>query len=83
MSDSNTDKDIAVKRQRYVQHPDNLYFVLIVQKRVQLEVMARSTGWQQVVLEGLDAVIELPEFGFRKALGDLYRGTPLARPTQP
>ena len=28
LSDSNTDKDIAVKRQRYLQHPDNLYFLL-------------------------------------------------------
>ena len=26
LSDSNTDKDIAVKRQRYLQHPDNLVF---------------------------------------------------------
>ena len=34
LSDSNTDKDIAVKRQRYLQHPDNLYFLLIDQKRV-------------------------------------------------
>jgi len=41
LSDSNTDKDIAVKRQRYLQHPDNLYFLLIEQKRVRVEVMAR------------------------------------------
>ena len=40
LSDSNTDKDIAVKRQRYLQHPDNLYFLLIEQKRVHVEVMA-------------------------------------------
>ena len=41
LSDSNTDKDIAVKRQRYLQHPDNLYFLLIEQKRVRVEVLAR------------------------------------------
>jgi Uma2 family endonuclease len=78
LSDSNTDKDIAVKRQRYLQHPDNLYFVLIEQKRLRLELLARRTGWQPVVLETPDAFLELPEFGFRRPVGDLYRGTPLA-----
>ena len=79
LSDSNTDKDIAVKRQRYLQHPDNLYFVLIEQKRVRAEVFARAAGWQPATLEGLDAKLELPAFGFRIELGALYRGTPLAR----
>ena len=78
LSDSNTDKDIAVKRQRYLQHPDNLYFVLIDQKQVRAELMARTKGWQPVVLEGLAAVLDLPEFGFRQPLSALYRGTPLA-----
>jgi Uma2 family endonuclease len=80
LSDSNTDKDIAVKRQRYLQHPDNLYFLLIEQKRVRAELFARSAGWQPATLEGLDARLELPAFGFEIALGALYRGTPLARP---
>jgi Uma2 family endonuclease len=77
LSDSNTDKDIAVKRQRYLQHPDNLYFVLIEQKRVHAEFLARAAGWQPVVLEGLDSVLEIPEWGFRTDLIDIYRGTPL------
>jgi Uma2 family endonuclease len=79
LSDSNTDKDIAVKRQRYLQHPDNLYFLLIEQKRVRAELFARAAGWQPAILEGLDAKLELPAFGFEIALGALYRGTPLAR----
>ena len=58
LSDSNT--DMAVKRQRYLQHPDNLYFMLIEQKRARAEVLARSAGWQPVVLEGLDASLEIP-----------------------
>jgi Uma2 family endonuclease len=82
LSDSNTDKDIAVKRQRYLLHPDNLYFVLLEQKRMRCEVLARATGWQTVELEGPSAVLELPEFGFRKTLGEIYRGTPLAQPMQ-
>jgi Uma2 family endonuclease len=80
LSDSNTDKDIAVKRQRYLQHLDNLYFLLIEQKRDRVEICARAAGWQPTVLEGLDARLELPAFGFGIALGALYRGTPLARP---
>jgi Uma2 family endonuclease len=77
LSDSNTDKDIAVKRQRYLQHPDNLYFVLIDQKRVRLEVLARAQHWHPVVSEGPDGVLDLPAFGFRVPLAALYRGTPI------
>jgi len=77
LSDSNTDKDIAVKRQRYLQHPDNQYFVLIEQKRISAEILARTASWQPTVLEGLDAVLDIPEWGFRVPLADLYRGTPL------
>lgn len=82
LSDSNTDKDIAVKRQRYLQHPDNLYFVLIEQKRIRLEMMARANAWQQVVLEGPNAVLDLPALGFRTLVGNVYRGTPLAPAAQ-
>ncbi len=77
LSDSNTDKDIAVKRQRYLQHPDNLYFVLIEQKRVRAEVFARAAGWQPALLEGPEAMLEIPEWGFKVSLAALYRGTPL------
>lgn len=79
LSDSNTDKDIAVKRQRYLQHPDNLYFLLIEQKCVRAELFARAAGWQPAILEGLDADLELPAFGFAVKLAALYRGTPLTR----
>jgi len=75
LSDSNTDKDIAAKRIRYLQHPDNLYFLLIEQKQVRVEVCARAAGWKPVLLVGLDAVVELPEWGFHATLADLYRGT--------
>ena len=84
LSDSNTDKDIAVKRQRYLQHPDNLYFLLIEQKRVRAEVFARAAGWQPAVLEGLDANLELPAFGFkielaRSTAARPWRGLPERR----
>ena len=78
LSDSNTDKDIAAKSRRYLQHPSNQYFLLFEQKQVRVELLARAAGWEPVVLEGLGAVLELPEWGFRATLADLYRGTSLA-----
>jgi Uma2 family endonuclease len=83
LSDSNTDKDIAVKRQRYLQHPDNLYFALIDQKRVRAELLGRAAGWQPVVLEKLEALLDIPEWGFSVPLAALYRGTPLAAAPRP
>ena len=78
LSDSNTDKDVAAKSRRYVQHPQNLYFLLMEQKRARVELRACATAWEPVAVEGLDAVLELPEWGFRVTLAALYEGTPLA-----
>ena len=77
LSDSNTDKDIAAKSRRYIQHPQNLYFLLVDQDQARVEVRARAEGWEPVELKGLDAVLELPEWGFRMSLADLYDGTAL------
>lgn len=78
LSGSNTDQDIAAKSRRYIQHPQNLYFLLIEQKRVRVEVRARAAGWEPAALEGPDAVLALPEWGFRTTLAALYDGTSLA-----
>jgi Uma2 family endonuclease len=77
LSESNTDKDIAAKSRRYIQHPQNLYFLLIEQKQVRVEARAPAAGWEPVVLEGHDAMLELPAWGFRVPLAALYEGTPL------
>jgi Uma2 family endonuclease len=66
LSESNTDEDIAAKARRYMQHPQNL------------EVRSRATDWEPVVLDTLDAVLELPEWRFHMPLTALYDGTPLA-----
>jgi Uma2 family endonuclease len=77
LSDSNTDKDIAAKSRRYIQHPQNLYYLLVDQDQARVEVRARAQGWEPVELKGLDAVLELPEWGFRMSLADLYDGMAL------
>jgi Uma2 family endonuclease len=77
LSDSNTDKDIAAKSRRYIQHPQNLYYLLVDQDQARVEVRARAQGWEPVELKGLDALLELPEWGFRLSLADLYDGMAL------
>jgi Uma2 family endonuclease len=77
LSESNTDKDIAAKSRRNIQHPQNLYFLLIEPKQARVEVRARATGWEPAELRGLDAVLELPEWSFRMPIAALYDGTPL------
>jgi Uma2 family endonuclease len=76
-SDGNTDEDIAAKRRRYVQHPQNLYCLFVEQEEVRIEIRARAAGWEPVELTGLDAMLELPEWGFSMPLAALYDGTPL------
>lgn len=78
LSDSNTDRDVEIKRRRYMQHPDNFYVLIIDQKSVMVEVWARRDGWQQIILSAMDDVLELPEFGISIPLRTTYAGTPVA-----
>jgi Uma2 family endonuclease len=78
LSDSNTDQDIAAKSRRYIQHPQNLYVLLIAQTRVRVEVRARASAWRPTILEGLAAVLHLPHWSFSAPLSAVYRGTQLA-----
>lgn len=78
LSDSNPAKQIAIKRRHYMAHPDNLYCLIIAQKKVSVELRARETGWKRTMLASLDDTLELPAFGFSVRLAALYAGTPLA-----
>jgi Uma2 family endonuclease len=77
LSDSNTEEYISLKVERYAQHPENLYSLIVGQKDFYAEVWSRASGWKGVVLRSGNDVIDLPEFGFRCEVRDLYRGTPL------
>jgi Uma2 family endonuclease len=78
LSPSNTRTEIELKLRRYREAADNLYVVLIDPREFHVEIHARSQDWQAVVLTRRDDRLELPEFGLSCAVGDLYRGTPLA-----
>ena len=75
LSESNTAEYVSLKVRRYAEHPDNLYTLVIDQAAIRCEVWTRESDWKGAVLRGPDAMIELREFGFRSALGELYRNT--------
>jgi Uma2 family endonuclease len=79
LSPSNTRQEIDLKLRRYREAPDNLYAVVIEPREFLVEVHAKSRGWEPTVLKRPDDLIEMPEFGLRCVVADLYRGTPLMR----
>jgi Uma2 family endonuclease len=77
LSPSNTKRLIAQKVRRYQEHPDNLYCIVIDSRRTWLQIHARRSGWKPVTFDDPADMVELPEFGLRCVVGDLYRHTPL------
>jgi Uma2 family endonuclease len=78
LSPSNTKSLIARKLRFYKSHPHNLYCLVIDSRRTWIDVHARANNWKPIPLEDPSDALELPEFGLRCAVGDLYRRTPLA-----
>jgi Uma2 family endonuclease len=77
LSQSNTRQEIDLKLRLYREAPDNLYAVVIEPRAFMVEIHARNRNWKPVVLKRPDDVIEMPEFGLRCRVADLYIDTPL------
>jgi Uma2 family endonuclease len=77
MSPTNTRREIDLKLRRYREAPDNLYAVVIEPSEFLVEIHAKRESWQPKVLKQPDDIIEMPEFGLRCSVVDIYRGTPL------
>jgi Uma2 family endonuclease len=77
LSPSNTRTEIDLKLRRYCEGADNLYAVVIDPREFMVEIYAKSRKWDVVVLKRPDDVIEMPEFGLRCRVADLYRSTEL------
>jgi Uma2 family endonuclease len=77
LSPSNTRHEIDLKLRRYREAPDNLYAVVIEPREFLAEIHAKNRNWQPAILKQADDPIEMPEFGLRCRVADLYRGTPL------
>ena len=78
LSPTNMGEEIELKLRRYCEAPDNLYAVVIEPREFMVEIYAKSRKWEPLVFKRPDDVIEMPEFGLRCTVVDLYRGTPLA-----
>jgi Uma2 family endonuclease len=77
LSPTNTRQEIDLKLIRYREAPDNLYAVVIEPREFLVEIQAKRINWQLVRLTNPDDPIDMPEFGMRCLVMDLYRGTPL------
>ena len=77
LSPTNTRQEMDLKLRRYREAPDNIYAVVIEPRELLVEIHAKRADWQPVILTKPDDPIEMPEFGLRCRVADLYRGTPL------
>jgi Uma2 family endonuclease len=75
LSPANTKREIELKLRRYREAPECLHAAVINSRIVETELYARDNDWQSQPLKGPDAWIELPKFGLRCRLAELYRGT--------
>lgn len=73
----------ASKRDIYKLHPDCLCILTIRQDRLDIRCDLRAAeGWITHSFVGADDGFELPPFGLRCLVNDIYRGTPLAATTR-
>ncbi|GGD99427.1 hypothetical protein GCM10011390_17820 [Aureimonas endophytica] len=77
LSPSNTSEMIGRKRELYARAPDCLHVLILHQTEACAEVWSRADGWRGRVFRSIEDRIALPEFGFDRRLGDLYKGTPV------
>lgn len=78
LSPSNTREMVSRKRELYAQAPLCLHVLILHQTEPCVEVWSRTAEWQGRVFRSMEDRIDLPEFGFSRRLGDLYKGTPVA-----
>jgi Uma2 family endonuclease len=77
LSPTNSRQEIDLKLRRYREAPDNLYSVVIEPREFLVEIYSKRANWQPAILTKADDSIEMPEFGLRCRVADLYVGTPL------
>ena len=77
LSPTNRRQEIDLKLRRYCEAPHNLYAVVIQPREFLVEIYSKRASWQPAILTKPDDPIEMPEFGLRCRVGDLYVGTPL------
>jgi Uma2 family endonuclease len=77
ISPTNRRQEIDLKLRRYCAAPSNLYAVVIEPREFLVAIYAKRGDWQPTTLTKADDPIEMPDFGLRCRVADLYVGTPL------
>jgi Uma2 family endonuclease len=77
LSPTNRRREIDLKLRHYCEAPENLYAVVIEPRKFLVEIHAKRDAWHPLTLIKADDLIEMPEFGLRCRVVDLYVGTPL------
>jgi Uma2 family endonuclease len=77
LSPTNGRQEIDLKLRRYREAPNNLYAVVIEPRKFLFEIYAKRDNWRPAILTKPEDAIEMPEFGLRCRVADLYVGTPL------
>ncbi|WP_461044016.1 Uma2 family endonuclease [Spirosoma harenae] len=79
VSNSTHSKDFHEKRPHYTKLPSLLYYLLVAQTDYRVEVFERNVDfWKYQVIEGIDAVTDLPLLEITLPLRDIYEGIILA-----
>ena len=69
---------IDVKRQIYLAHEACEALLIVQQGRIEVQYDIKTpTGWKSATISGPSAELNLPTFGLKCVLGQLYAGTPL------
>jgi Uma2 family endonuclease len=69
---------IDVKREIYLAHEACEALLIVQQGRIEAQLDIRTpNGWKSATISGASAEFNLPQFGLKCLLGELYAGTPL------
>lgn len=78
VSNSTYSKDFHEKRPHYTKLPSLLYYLLVSQTDYRVEVFERNADfWKYQVIEGIDAVVDLPLVEITLSLKEIYEGITL------
>jgi Uma2 family endonuclease len=73
LSPSTALTDQRVKAVEYAAMPSILVYCLLEQDQPSITVRRRSANWEVESVDGLEAILALPEVGISVPLGEIYR----------
>ncbi|GAB4017974.1 hypothetical protein GCM10028773_16140 [Spirosoma koreense] len=75
VSNSTHSKDFHEKRPHYTKLPSLLYYLLVSRADCRVEVFERNVDfWKYLIIEGIDAIIDLPLLDIALPMSEIYDG---------